>query len=339
MCLSLIHYLSLSVFLLLVAQPWKLSLLNVCEASGVLLVHAMLVTSIQPIIPTSSILSFSTTPSPSNTLIYSGSAYGSFSASLAALWEKMIVAVKCERTDSTLRKKAISVSLEILRSLLSGIYREERGKAIFDSNRHLCALTARFIDDFSSLDTPISVALTGASAEPDSHRAGSYLPHSGPRERDVAEEDNEAVSVWLLSCQQDVISTSLSQSVQAANMADTASRSPLILKKKINLMSTVSVDHNLIKTRAKSHLLLILPTITALICSLDGADEEVKSNDNCWIRLIRAAACRAIARTNMSALVESLIGLEESNMSMTIEISRLQVELNNASSSAASLPF
>ena len=322
-------------------QPWRSSLLDVCKASGLLLVHALLVSTVYPIEQIPSSLSFSTTSSPSISPMMPLSSiptYGAFSVSLAALWEKMICTIKCETAESALRKKALTVCLEILKSLLDGMARKESHMIIFNSNEQLCALTARFLDDFSSLDTPPSVLLVATIAESTSTKTRSNL-HNTAIEDKVAADDIAAVNLWLLSCQQSVISTSLSHSFQAGNTVDSNNRSPNVIKRKNSVISSGHVDTNLAETRAKSHLLFILPTITTLVCTPGMVDNNSHNSGNGGTMLVREAACRAIARINMSALVESLSALEETNRRMATDISRLQIEVNNISSTAASLPF
>ena len=57
------------------------------------------------------------------------------------------------------------------------------------------------------------------------------------------------------------------------------------------------------------------------------------------IRSLRAAACRAVSRIDMEALMDSYTGLEERAKHMQAENIRLQAEIDNMNSSAASLPF
>ena len=337
--LFIVHIYTMLLLFYPVSQPWRSSLLDVCMASGLLLVHALLVSPGDPIVQTSPSLSTSSSPSMSpSTPLSSVPTYGAFSVSLAALWDKMICTVKCETTESILRKKALTVCLEILKSLLDGMAKKESRMVIFNSKERLCVLTARFLDDYSSLDTPPSVLLVADVVEPISSNTASTL-HNKAIEDKVADDDAAAVNVWLLSCQQSAISNSLSHSFQTGNIVDFHNRSPNIVKKKTSTTSSGHVDTSLAETRAKCHILLILPAITTLVCIPGVVDNNGRSGGNNGTTIVREAACRAIARINMSALVESLSGLEETNRHMATEISRLQIEVNSISSNAASLPF
>ena len=131
-----------------------------------------------------------------------------------------------------------------------------------------------------------------------------------------------------------------------------------------------SIDDKIAQTRARSHLLLALPSIVSIIClniphtphtsqssthtssnenagtntsvnpgSSSNSNEENVENEG--LKQLRAAACRAVSRVDMTALVESYNGLEERAKTLKAENNLLQVEVNNlnANANAANLPF
>jgi hypothetical protein len=136
-----------------------------------------------------------------------------------------------------------------------------------------------------------------------------------------------------------------------------------------------SIDDKISQTRSRSHLLLALPSIVAIIClsiphtphtgthtSTDanadmnasattsthphgstgvgtGASTRTSSEENGGVQRLRSAACHAVSRVNMSALVESYNDLEERAKTLKAENTQLQLEINNLQSNAANLPF
>ena len=121
-----------------------------------------------------------------------------------------------------------------------------------------------------------------------------------------------------------------------------------------------SIDDKIAQTRSRSHLLLALPSIVSIIClniphtnthtsthtsintDINANTSTSKSNEeNEGLKLLQAAACRAVSRVNMTALVESYNGLEERAKQLKAENAQLQIEVYNLNSNAnsANLPF
>lgn len=136
-----------------------------------------------------------------------------------------------------------------------------------------------------------------------------------------------------------------------------------------------SIDDKISQTRSRSHLLLALPSIVAIIClsiphtphtgthtSTDantdmntgatvsthahgsaGVSTDVSTrtsrDENVGVQRLRSAACHAVSKVNMSALVESYNDLEERAKILKAENTQLQLEINNLQSNAANLPF
>ena len=131
-----------------------------------------------------------------------------------------------------------------------------------------------------------------------------------------------------------------------------------------------SIDDKIAQTRARSHLLLALPSIVSIIClniphtshtsthkssndsagtntgvnpssTSNSSQENRETEENEGLKQLREAACRAVSRVDMTALVESYNGLEERAKTLKAENTLLQVEVNNlnANANAANLPF
>jgi hypothetical protein len=136
-----------------------------------------------------------------------------------------------------------------------------------------------------------------------------------------------------------------------------------------------SIDDKISQTRSRSHLLLALPSIVAIIClsiphtphtphtgthtSTDANTDmnasatsthahgstgvstgtRTSSDENVGVQRLRSAACHAVSKVNMSALVESYNDLEERAKILRAENTQLQLEINNLQSNAANLPF
>ena len=132
------------------------------------------------------------------------------------------------------------------------------------------------------------------------------------------------------------------------------------------------IDDKISQTRSRSHLLLALPSIVAIIClsvphtphtlhtgthtSTDANTDmnasanaatstgvstgtRTSSDENVGVQRLRSAACHAVSRVNMSALVESYNDLEERAKNLKAENTQLHLEINNLQSNAANLPF
>ena len=122
------------LFICLGLTLWRLPLLDVCSASGMLLTHALLADR------------HIKTPSPS---------FLSLSLTLTNLWTEMLKIVKCETADTAHRNKALSGCLDILKGFLTGI------TAIpLNLNSDLCVMGAMFIEEFSVLETPPYIQAT-----------------------------------------------------------------------------------------------------------------------------------------------------------------------------------
>lgn len=310
-----------------------------CGASGILLVHSLL---------------------RDGGLSASGSYAANLMTALSGLWDVMSDIVKCETADPTHRKKSLNCCLEILQSFLEGVRAEVDLGSAAQLNPQLCAICASFIDDFSAMDCPSSVQLASVTAV-SSRSTSSSKPSSrmsGPEERDAA------VRQWLLCCSNEAVERSLSLSVALATSATSrggGGNSRNLNAEAVKSSSTFaftsrgasSIDDKIAETRARSHLLLALPCIVSLVClTQNDSNTEVEqvvegeedrsdagsSTAEC-IRSLRAAACRAVSRIDMEALMDSYTGLEERAKHMQAENIRLQAEIDNMNSSAASLPF
>lgn len=295
-----------------VSQPWRLPLLDVCRASGMLLAHALLNNS------------HSTAPSSSS------SSSLALSGVLTGLWEEMMAIVKSKTADCTLRKKALCGCLDILKCFLAGIVRKKGG----DLSRQLCSMCVIFIDDFSTLDTPPSVQLGAA----DRLTLTPNRKSSIPVELGGEGEDDSAVSLWLLSCHQEVLEASLASAHTAHTAEHSKGGHAVPVRSGIN--NTGGIDEKIAETRARSHLLLALPSIVSLVClNQDSLSLSSSASSDEGIRSVRAAACRAVSRIDMIALVDSYSALEERTKQLQADKSQLQAELDSINSSAANLPF
>ena len=175
---------------------------------------------------------------------------------------------------------------------------------------------------------------------------------SGPEERDAA------VRQWLLCCSNEAVERSLSLSVALATSATSrggGGNSRNLNAEAVKSSSTFaftsrgasSIEDKIAETRARSHLLLALPCIVSLVCltqndsNTEGEEDRSHAGSSTaeCIRSLRAAACRAVSRIDMEALMDSYTGLEERAKHMQAENIRLQAEIDNMNSSAASLPF
>jgi hypothetical protein len=297
-----------------VSQPWRLPLLDVCRASGMLLAHALLNDS-QSTAPSSS---------SSSSLALSGV--------LTGLWEEMMSIVKCKTADCTLRKKALCGCLDILKCFLAGIVRKKGG----DLSRQLCSMCVIFIDDFSTLDTPPSVQLGAVDRPPLTPNRKSPIP----AELGGGGEDDSAVSLWLQSCHQEVLEASLA-SAHIAHTAEHSKGGPAVpVRGNSGITSVGGVDDKIAETRARSHLLLALPSIVSLVClNQESLSLTSSGSSDDGIRSVRAAACRAVSRIDMLALVDSYSALEERTKQLQADKAQLQAELDSINSTAANLPF
>ena len=102
---------------------------------------------------------------------------------------------------------------------------------------------------------------------------------------------------------------------------------------------TGGIEDKIAETRARSHLLLALPSIVSLVCLSEEAMTSSSGSSDQGIRSVRAAACRAVSRIDMVALVDSYSVLEERSKVLQADKAKLQAELDSINSSAANLPF
>ena len=312
-------------------------MLEVCGASGILLVHSLLrdggsVSSQGP-----------------------GSHTANLMAALSGLWDAMINIVKCETADPTHRKKSLSCCLEILQSFLEGIRVEVGLGSAAQLSPQLCAICASFIDDFSAMDCPSSVQLAAVTSAAPKSLSSSKLSSrmSRPEERDAA------VKQWLRNCGTETVEHSLSIAMATSATFRGGGGAAEVAKGSNSFAftsrDTGSIEEKIAETRARGHLLLALPCIVSLVCltqndsntvvqvrSVEGVEDDRSdtgsSTAEC-IRSLRGAACRAVSRIDMGALMDSYTGLEERAKHMQAENIRLQAEIDNMTSSAASLPF
>lgn len=239
--------------------------------------------------------------------------------------------VKCKTADCALRKKALCGCLDILKCFLAGIVGKKGG----DLSHQLCSMCVIFIDDFSTLDTPPSVQLGAVDRMPLTPNRKSPTPV----ELGSVGEDDSAVSLWLQSCHQEVLEASLA-SAHTAHTAEHSKGGHTASHRG----STGGIDDNIAETRARSHLLLALPSIVSLVClneeSLSLSPSPTSKEGSLGgIRSVRAAACRAVSRIDMIALVDSYSALEERTKQLQVDKAQLQAELDSINSTAANLPF
>ena len=368
----------------------------------------------------------------------------------------MIQIIKCETADSGHRTVALTVCLEIMRTLLQGLQEvENEGEGgsrnlNLEKNNHLCTFCAKFLDDFTLLDTPSCVQLSVLSSVSTHTTHGQRTTNiqkikkgvvesllksgsgsAGGSERENmnvgenvnvsvgsssgSERDNEAIRLWLLSCDTDVISNALSQIhsntntntntnfnsnsntnsntnsslYSNSNDQNHISRSPLTSRNSSFIDGNINNNNNnnnnnsmaekLIETRSRSHILLLLPIISSIVCfdnnsnsnnnnSNNNGNNNNNSNNNnsnnsnfdnpfhnidrdidrdihhnnsvcTGGRLVRASACRAIARVDMTALMDSFSSLEETNKKLLQENMRLRAQIESINSTAGGLPF
>ena len=302
-----------------------------CGASGILLVHSLLRDG-----------------GPGT----SGPHTANLMAALSGLWDAMTNIVKCETAEPTHRKKSLSCCLEILQSFLEGIRAEVGLGSAAQLNPQLCAICANFIDDFSTMDCPSSVQLAAVTSTSPKSVSSSKPPSrmSRPEERDAA------VRQWLRNCGTETVEHSLSIAMAAPSTSRGGGAASEVVKGNntfaFTSRDTSSIDDKIAETRARSHLLLALPCIVSLVCLTqnessaevaEGQDDSDRSDSGSspaeCVRSLRAAACRAVSRIDMGALMDSYTGLEERAKHMQSENIRLQAEIDNMTSSAASLPF
>ena len=360
----------------------------------------------------------------------------------------MIQIIKCETADSGHRTVALTVCLEIMRTLLQGLQEvENEGEGgsrnlNLEKNNHLCTFCAKFLDDFTLLDTPSCVQLSVLSSVTTHTTHGQRTTHvqkikkgvvesllksgsgsaSGSERENMnvnvgenvnvsvgsssgSERDDEAIRLWLLSCDTDVISNTLSQIhsntntntntnfnsnsntnsntnsslYSNSNDQNHISRSPLTSRNSSfidgnnnninnNINNGNSIAEKLIETRSRSHILLLLPIISSIVCSDNNSNSNNNGNSNnsstnnnnntfhnidrdidrdihhnnsvcTGGRLVRASACRAIARVDMTALMDSFSSLEETNKKLLQENMRLRAQIESINSNAGGLPF
>lgn len=237
--------------------------------------------------------------------------------------------VRSKTADCSQRKKALYGCLDVLKCFLAGIVRKKGG----DLSRQLCAMCVLFMDDFSTLDTPASVQIGAVDRQSLTPNRKSPIPLDlGP-----GSEDDSAISVWLLSCHSDVLEASLA----SAHTAHTAEQSKGIhaVPHRSSVNGTGGIEDKIAETRARSHLLLALPSIVSLVCLSEEAMTSSSGSSDQGIRSVRAAACRAVSRIDMVALVDSYSVLEERSKVLQADKAKLQAELDSINSSAANLPF
>jgi hypothetical protein len=302
---------------LVISLAWRLSLLDVCSASAILLVQALVANS-----GISDTTSFST----------------GFATTLEKIWEKMMATIKNETVDPSHRRRALTGCLEILSSLISAVLRLEKKVGGNNNHNQCCLLCAKFLDDFADVETPPSVLLTSASLQV---RNNEDLRID--RNRDLNDTNNVAGSIWLLSCQYEAIEISLTRTVNGLSRGDGSYNIDLVEPREVATAKREGISENISiedrihiatsETRAKSHLLLALPAIITLL--------GCESYNNDGMSRVRAAACRAISSMNMDALMRSYSSLEEKADRLQTENTRLlsYIEQNSINSTAVNLPY